>query len=122
MVHVDKSILGTARIVTFRNGFKGMIYDNVLDNRSTKHFIVNPKLTICIPVSEFNENLECSDAPEYDIVKVEALNSFFDLNKPVELCTTGRIIWERPTIRHIQKSEIKRVFDCIDFVIVDDEI
>lgn len=116
-----KELLTTSRVVTFRNGFKAMVYNGVVECRPSANLIVNPKLTVYIPSDEYNYDLFHRDDSSYDIMRIEALNSLFEFNKPVEMVTVGRTLWIRNEPKTILRSEICKRFACESFIIVDDE-
>ena len=112
--------LGTGYIVTFRNGFTAMCYKNVPRSRS-KLLIVNKKLGISIPDSEYTGDMKHNCTSEYDIVKVEEITNPFDLQTMVDEIQNKGVVWTRPVTKRILESELKKTFDCEEYVIVKGE-
>jgi len=112
--------LGTGNIVKFRNGFRAMCYTGVVESRAGL-LILNAKLSISLSSFDYTPDMEFSGNPEYDIMRVETLNSPMDMQMEIQNVIGTKLKWERPQPRVLTREDIQKAFECEDFVIVEGE-
>ena len=118
---MNKTDLGTGHIVTFRNGFRAMVYRGIVEARADSTWLLNNKLTVASPLNEYNLDMTHLFNEEYDIVKVEAPIGLREIQIPVNEIKDTKVIWSRPVPMRIAVSLIRELFKCEEFVIVEDE-